>query len=448
MAVDVGGTKILAALVDASGMVLRREKHATPREGGPDVLCAALKEAVEQVVHKTSGVAMKHVVALGIGVPGIVDPDEGLVIVTPNMGLSNTRLGQFCKKTFGLPTVVGNDCNLGILGEKWLGSARGAASAMGILVGTGVGGGFIQGSRVWLGARGMASEIGHIVMEINGPLCGCGNRGCLEALASRTAIERDLREAIAAGRTSVLTELLEGRLDVIRSSVLRRALAAGDTLVTEVLRHAADVLGHACLTVEHLLDPEAIVFGGGVIEACSEFMLPIIQEVVAGDCLTAPSPGGSLLVSSLGDDAVLLGATAAARLHLGENPLKKRFQVAPSYPVIERRKSGVYEVGFHVLETDFHVTACGQAKRQKSSPEPSDATGRRQLTRHHLERPCRGGPHVLFVATGPSGDIALSDDACLYLRQRAIEWQSLPTDDALRAYNEFPGRKAALVHLT
>jgi len=447
LAVDIGGTKILAALVDASGMVLRRRKHSTPREGSPETLCRALEEAVTELLRETKNVALGDLAAMGIGVPGVVDPDEGLVVVMPNLGLSNTRLGDYCQKTFGLPVAIGNDCNVGILGERWLGSARGAASAMGILVGTGVGGGFIQGSRVWRGAREMASEIGHLVMQIGGPVCGCGNRGCLEALASRTAIERDLRAAIAAGRPSVLAELLGGDLGQIRSSVLQRALAAGDPLVTEVLERASVVLGHACLSVSHLLDPEVIVLGGGVIEACSEFIVPIVQRIVADDRLATDRPAGKVLVSSLGDDAVLLGATALARLHVGKNPFKKRFRVAPHYRSIVRRKSAGYTVGTRTFDTDFYVTASGKAKRQKDASPETVADGPRRLTREDLARPCDDGPHVLFIAAGRKGNIKLTEDACAYLRQRVIEWRILPLDDAIEAYNASDERKAALVHL-
>ena len=447
LAVDIGGTKILAALVDASGIALCREKCPTPREKGHEPLCDTLEKTITGLLDKSDGVALGDITAMGIGVPGVVDMEQGLVVVTPNMGLSNTQLGPICEKLFGLPVVLGNDCNVGILGERWLGSARDAESAMGILVGTGVGGGFIQGSQVWSGSRGLAAEIGHIVMQIDGPLCGCGNRGCLEALASRTAIERDLHAAISAGRTSVLTELLTEENQLIRSGILRQALALGDTLVTEVIQHAADVLGHACLTVSHLLDPEVIVLGGGVIEACSEYMVPIIQKIVADDKLGTPEHVARVLVSSLGDDAVLLGATALARLHVGKNPFKKRYEVLPAYSPIDKRKNGNWEVGAKKYESDFFVTASGKAKRRKLLQDETEMTTPQCLTRQHLERPCRGGPHKLFIAAGSSGDISLTDDAQLYLQQRAIEWHVASLEKAMKAYNDFPHRKAAMVYL-
>ena len=448
LAVDVGGTKIQAASVEASGRVIRRQKCVTPREGGAEAVVEAIEEIIRDILAKDGHTDTDHLAAIGIAIPGVVDPDEATVVVTPNMGLHGLPIGARLKKTFKVPVVVGNDCNLGTLGEKWLGAARDAGSAVGILVGTGIGGGFAQGSRIWRGARESASEIGHIVMQIGGPLCGCGNRGCFEALASRTAIERDLRDAVAAGRETVLTELIEGDLGVIRSSVLRQALEQSDPLVTEVLQRASEVLGYACLTVRHLIDPEVIVFGGGVIEACSGFIMPIVEKIVAEDRLPGAREGGRVLVSALGDDAVVLGAVALARMQVGDDPFKKRSAATPTYPEITTTKSGKFKVGKKSYDCDFYVTVGGKAKYQKlplADSASEEATTR--IGPAHLARPCRGGPHVLFVGTGPSDQIELTDKAREYLRQRAIKWQAMPTPEAIEAYNQSTARKAALMRV-
>ena len=143
------------------------------------------------------------------------------------MSLTGVAIGAHLEGCFKVPVAVGNDGNLGTLGESWLGSARKAGSALGIWVGTGIGAGFVHGGKLWRGARESAGEIGHIVMQIGGPVCGCGNHGCLEALASRSAIERDIRHAMEAGRSTILTELTGGDLSVIRSGAIRKALKAG-----------------------------------------------------------------------------------------------------------------------------------------------------------------------------------------------------------------------------
>ncbi|MBN2024913.1 MAG: ROK family protein [Pirellulales bacterium] len=439
--VDVGGTKIQAALVDRSGVVAARNKQPTPRGVEPEPILAAIEDALTDVLRQSR----EPVVAIGIGVPGVVDPPRGLIVGTPNMGLSDCPIGARLEKRFDLPVALGNDCNLGALGEKWLGSARGANSVMSILVGTGIGGGFVQKSRLWRGAREVASEIGHIVMQIGGPTCGCGNRGCLEALASRSAIERQLREAVAAGRSTILTDLLAGDLNVIRSSVLRQALELKDAVVAEVIDRAAEVLGHACLTVRHLLDPEVIVLGGGVIEACSAHFMPIIQRIVESDRLPAARDGGHVLISSLGDDAVVLGAAALARIHVGDDPFKSGDAALPAYPKITLAGSGELKVGEKTYPKGLYVTVSAKAKSLKEHPI-AESDGRLRIETEHLVKPCRGGPELLFLGAARGQQWQLSDAAAEYLRQRAIGWQVLPTDEAVKAFNQSTLRRAAIFY--
>ncbi|MDZ7617032.1 MAG: ROK family protein [Patescibacteria group bacterium] len=323
LGVDVGGTKVQASVVRESGEILTRKRQATPRNVDPGSELEAIESAIEAALLAARR-KIKDVQAIGIAIPGVVVPKDGHIVVTPNMSLGGVGIGKHLQRRFGVPVAVGNDCNLGALGERWLGAARAARSVFAILVGTGVGGGFVRKGKLWRGARESASEIGHIVMQIGGPECGCGNRGCLEALASRTAIERDIRQAIGEGRPSVVSELTNGDLDVIRSRVLRKALDANDAVVTEVMTRAAEVLGHACLTVRHLVDPEIIVLGGGVIEACGDFVVPIIRRIVAADGLAGAREGGQVVVSELGDDAVVLGAVALARGTVGRSPFRKQ----------------------------------------------------------------------------------------------------------------------------
>ena len=268
LGVDIGGTKVQAAVVRESGPILQRQRRPTPRGDRPDDVLVAVAEAMEAALKKAS-VSSAQLTAIGVAVPGVVDPKTARIVVTPNMSLTGVSIGAHFERLFRVPVAVGNDGNLGTLGESWLGAARHTKSALGIWVGTGIGAGLVRKGKLWRGARQAAGEIGHIVMQIGGPLCGCGNHGCLEALASRTAIERDIRAALAAGKTSILSELTEGDLSVIRSRSIRRALEAKDEVVTDIVHRAAEVLGYACLTVRHLIDPGLIVLGGGLIEACT-----------------------------------------------------------------------------------------------------------------------------------------------------------------------------------
>ena len=447
LGVDVGGTKLQASLVEESGGITGRLRCPTPREGGPKAVLKAIQKVMQDLLRE-QGVEPGELAAIGTAVPGVVDPDAGRVVVTPNMSLTGVAIGAHLEETFGVPVAVGNDCNLGALGEQWLGSARQAESVVAILVGTGIGGGFVQKGRLWRGARESAAEIGHMVMQIGGPKCGCGNRGCLEALASRSAIERDLREAIAAGRGTILNTVAPGDLGVIRSGMLRRALALGDELVTEIMRRASQVLGHACLTVRHLIDPEVIVLGGGVVEACGDLMLPIVEEIVASDQLPGAREGGRVLLSALGDDAVVLGAVAEARTLAGRSPLKKRFAVKQEYPEIKHASFGEVTVGKKTYGRDIQIRVNGKVKKRDRQLAKGLYGTAHTVGPQELEKVCKGGPEVLFVGAGQSGNVELTDDARQYLSQRSIRCEILKTPEAVEAYNKSQQRKAALIHVT
>ncbi len=358
------------------------------------------------------------------------------------------EIGAHLRSRFSVPVAVGNDCNFGALGEKWLGSAREAESVVAILVGTGIGGGYVQKGKLWRGVRESAAEIGHIVMQIDGPKCGCGNRGCLEALASRSAIERDIRQAVAAGRETVLHALTDGELSIIRSGVLRKALAMGDELVTEIVGRASEILGYACLTVRHLIDPEVIVLGGGVVEACGDFMMPIVEKIVGSDRLPGVRDGGRVLLSALGDDAVVLGAVAEARRRAGRSPFKKRFAVKPEYPKITWEDFGKVAVGPKNYSCDICIAVSGKVRKRDKTLAKSVYGTSHAIGAKELEKVCKGGPEVLFVGAGASAKAELKEDGRRYLSQRSIRCEILPTPKAIDEYNKCKQRKAALIHVT
>jgi len=453
--VDVGGTKIQATLADLCGMVLGSERRPTPHGKGPQAVFEEIVAAISEVLSAGSaannGAEPDSVRAVGLAIPGVVDPAAGRVVVTPNMELSGADAVAFLEETLGVPVALGNDCNLGTLGEEWLGAARDADSAVGIFIGTGVGGGFVRKGKVWRGHRYAAMEIGHMVMEIDGPECGCGNRGCLEALASRTAIEREIRCAVKAGRKTALSKLLDGDLSSIRSGALRQAADDDDDLVCEVLRRASRVLGYACMTLRHVLDPEVIVLGGGVIEACSAFMLPIIQEVVESDRLSGAHEEVRILVSSLDDDAVALGAVALAQIRVGVDPFDadtRRAYARDVYAKVTDYGFGSISVGSETYEHDIYIRVSGKVRKRKKSQAKKRYGNSHTIGPEELEKACRGGPEVLFVGTGQSGLVSMTEEARRFLRLRSIEVLDVPTPEAAEAYNKCEQRKAALFHLT
>jgi len=305
--VDVGGTKIAAGLVSPAGKILGWEKASTPRKHGAGEVMAAIMRAIREVM-RGAGLKPRRLKGIGVGLPGVVDAEGERLLAAPNIPLAGYPIAKELRRRFDVKIALGNDVNLGVLGESWLGAARGLDDVVGLFPGTGVGGGVICGGKLLWGAHGAAAELGHVILDPEGPLCGCGSRGCLEAFSSRSAIERNIRAGVRAGRPTEIRALNGGSLDVIKSKVLSRALAKRDPLVTEVVRRAAERLGQACVSLRHCFDPEAFVFGGGLIEACGDFILPVVAKRLAQDPLFKKVGSCRILRSRLGDDAVVLGA--------------------------------------------------------------------------------------------------------------------------------------------
>ncbi|MCR5165422.1 MAG: ROK family protein, partial [Thermoguttaceae bacterium] len=326
-----------------------------------------------------------RITAIGIAIPGVVEPRSGDVVVTPNMNLTGIPLGKRLSDDFGIPVFLGNDGNLGTLGETWLGAARSSRNSVGIFVGTGVGSGIVIDGKLWTGAGHGAGEIGHIVVQTPAmgwkarlgttfpeivaaekvpdfPVCGCGNVGCLETFASRTAMEHEIQDALKLGVPSCITDLCEGDVSLIKAGTIAKALKANDPLVTVIVHYTAEVLAYACLTVRHLIDPEVIVLGGGVMEACHRYFMPIIEKIMEADRLPAAPSKRRIVLSQLGDDAVVLGAVALARsgMNYGEN-LVETVKLTSSRPKFEWNETlGVMSVGSKVFDSDFFVDVHGE----------------------------------------------------------------------------------------
>lgn len=316
--IDVGGTKICSALVDHSGQLLAKEKSPTPRQATPKKVTDVIQDQLDEILFKRH-LRLSHIRGIGIAIPGLVDTKKGKILNTPNMSLSGFMIAPELEKKLRLKVAIGNDVNLGTLGEKWLGAAKGIENVIGIFVGTGVGGGIILNDNLITGSRDAAGEIGHMAIDTKGPLCSCGNHGCLEAFAGRWAVERDIRQAVKKKKKTIITKLCNGHLTIIKSKQLSKALQKKDRLTTQIMKDASKVLGQACVSLRHIFDPQMIVLGGGVIEACGDFILPIVRKSLSGDKLFSKMPACRVVASKLGDDAVILGAVALVQQNLGIN---------------------------------------------------------------------------------------------------------------------------------
>ncbi|MBN1681207.1 MAG: ROK family protein [Anaerolineae bacterium] len=313
LGIDLGGTKILAAVVDSQGHILGSAKRKTRSERG-------VKQTIERVARtgleaiSDAGLDLSQIKAVGIGAPGVADYDAGVIEFAPNLvDWVNVPLGPELQNVFHVPVVVANDVDAGTYGEATVGVAQGYNSVVGIFPGTGIGGGIILEGRLWRGERNAAAELGHMVILVDGPMCGCGRRGCIEAVASRTAIERDIVGEIRGGRSSMVSGLIDIETDRITSGILAKLLTEGDDVVRDVVGRAAYHLGVFTGSIVNALDPACIVYGGGLIEACGEYMLPIIRRNTYRHLIRPVDPADlPILEAQLGDHAVLLGAAMLA----------------------------------------------------------------------------------------------------------------------------------------
>jgi glucokinase len=314
IAMDLGGSKILAAVVDREGQILAEAKQRTRAVKGPEAVIERMADTAHDAVTRAKR-SWSDVQAMAVGAPGPLDPETGTVYHTPNLpGWQNIPLGPTLSKLSGVPVFLENDANLGALGEHTFGAGRGTHDMVGIFVGTGVGGGLVLDGRLRRGFRHSAGEMGHMVVLADGPVCGCGKRGCLESVASRTAIERDIRLGLAAGRESQIPELTQGRTSALTSGLLARALQLGDPLVTEVIGRAQWYLGLLTASIVNLVDPEMVVFGGGVVEALGDqFLVPIRTTARQYFIQQAGAEKVQVVAGALGDHAAILGAAAYAR---------------------------------------------------------------------------------------------------------------------------------------
>jgi glucokinase len=301
--VDIGGTNIAAAVVEADHTVVDRTKVKTPA-GGPEAVVGAIVDMVGR---------LGSVDALGAGVPGPVN--DGRVMSAPNLPgwTEPVALAERLADELGVPVVVDNDGTVGAVGEWVAGSARGARNVLGAWLGTGVGGGLVLEGRPFRGSYGGAGELGHVVVQRGGALCGCGRRGCLEAYAGRASMERAARVRIAAGVPSVLPEIMAERgKSRMTSSVWAEAMQRDGQVATVLIDEAVEALGVAVGSAINLLDLDTVVVGGGLAEKLGQPLADRIAEA-ARPHLLVPSADRRVVVAELGDDSGVVGAAWVAR---------------------------------------------------------------------------------------------------------------------------------------
>lgn len=309
---DLGGTKMNAMLFDSAfGVRGRRRKKSRGSEGvdaGIERIVSGIAKLLEE-----SQLTRDALGGIGIGCPGPLDLEEGVILEAPNLGWKNVPLKRSLEKEFGCPVFVCNDVDAGVYGEYRFGAAEGARTALGVFPGTGIGGAMVYEGRIFRGKTGSCLEIGHVPVVTEGALCGCGRRGCLETVASRLALSAEIAKAAYRGQAPYILRVAGTDLANIRSGTIKEAIDAGDHVVEEILRDGAQQLGHVLAGTVNLLAPDIIILGGGLVEALPKLFLEEVGKAVARQVMPSYLKTYEMRIAKLGDDAGAMGAAAWAR---------------------------------------------------------------------------------------------------------------------------------------
>lgn len=314
LGIDLGGTKILAIITDQNNKIVAECKSATDISGGIEQIAADVVATGESAL-KQLQIQASELDGIGIAIPSPVDPVTGDCLMAPNLGLKNFSMKTLFSQAFGVPIYLGNDGNLGILGEHSCGAAKGFCNVIGYYVGTGLGGGMILNNRLYSGNSGLAGEFGHVTVRHGGRRCGCGHKGCAEPYCSKVAFVKGMKKEIFkhGARTTLPLDKFSSQTKNIKSKLLAKAYNSGDPTVCKVVNKGAYMLGVSAASACAVVAPECIILGGGVIEALGVEIFPIFKASFDSHLFGLDPSKIQIRITALGDHAVALGATVLAR---------------------------------------------------------------------------------------------------------------------------------------
>ncbi len=304
--IDLGGTKILLALVNKlNGEVVNYVKKKTKKEKGPEKIIGKMIDGIKELLEE-SKVDNLEISSIGVGAAGQIDRENGILIGAPNLDCFDLNIKEHIQSHFDIPVFVGNDVEIAAIGEMKFGAAKGYDDFVCVFVGTGVGSAIVKNGKIIHGATGTAGEIGHIIVDLNGRQCNCGAHGCLEAYASRSAIEKRIEGALRKGRHSAILDYMEpGK--AITSSMIEKSIEREDELVTQCVTEASEYLSGGIASIINFINPKLIVLGGGLIEAVDFFYRNTIKKA-RSKSLPVPATKIEFKKAALGDFSGVIGA--------------------------------------------------------------------------------------------------------------------------------------------
>ncbi len=303
--IDLGGTNLRTGLVDRNGKIHHRLSIKTENNADPQTISNQIFYLINEIINVGAGLkpAPTNIIGVGLGSPGLVDKKGETILFSPNLPLwRNIPIKRMVSERFSVPCVLENDANAAAWGEKWVGAGKEADSLVMLTLGTGIGGGIIINNKLWRGVNNVAAEIGHMVIQMDGPKCSCGNYGCIEAYASATALVRRFKELLKSGMPSSLKDAGE-----ITAKMINDAAFQGDKASLDVIKETGHYLGVALVNIMHVLNPEVIVLTGGMIGSGDLLMNPI-KQVIKEKAFEASAKETKIVFSQLGNDAGIIGA--------------------------------------------------------------------------------------------------------------------------------------------
>lgn len=302
---DIGGTKILGALFDENGNILKKVKKSSKSDKSTDKVKEQIKKVIDELIDENEAIY-----SIGCGVPGVIE--KGKVRFTPNMPITGLDLKGFLEEEYNTKAYVGNDANVAIYGEYKHGEISVYKNVVGFFIGTGFGGGIITDGKIYTGSIGAAAEIGHMTVNPDGPYCGCGSRGCLEIVSAKVGIQNAIKNQIFKGRKSILEEEIS-KNSIIKSSELLKAYDENDEVTVEVIDDAAKYIGIGAANIMNAFNPEIIILGGGLMESFGEKLISKIENYAKRYAIKQNFESCKFKISSLGDDACIYGAYQIAK---------------------------------------------------------------------------------------------------------------------------------------
>ncbi|NBB90860.1 MAG: ROK family protein, partial [Spirochaetes bacterium] len=306
--------KLLAVVFDEAYTPLGRAKEKVGKSRDNEAVLEKMVEVIKDALDD-AGAKPKEISAIGVACPGPVDFENGIVLETPNLGLENFPIRDRLSAELEVPVFLENDVNAGTYGEYVSGAGRGFSHIVGLFPGTGLGGGLIFDGRLFRGATGGAGEIGHMIIQVDGRRCGCGQYGCLEAMASKTAIAKDLVALATTGSVPTIYKKAGSDFAAIKSAVIEKGWREQESAVVDLVERAARHLGIGMANCVNIFNPELIIIGGGLVEKLGAPYIEQAESAMRKHAMSRLVSIVSVKQAELGDDSTVIGAAALAREH-------------------------------------------------------------------------------------------------------------------------------------